>query len=64
MVVEALLVCSDHVCAASFEARGRLPEVETLSCECGCALQVLGWPHPLTGRPARAMVLTLVALDS
>ena len=44
-VLVARLVCSDARCAAEFEARGdTLAELDTLGCDCGCALQVLGWP--------------------
>lgn len=41
----ARLICSDEACADAFEARAAtLAELDALACECGCALQVLGWP--------------------
>ncbi len=52
-MVRALLICSDGDCAETFEAYGELAELESLACECGCALAVWwvedelcqdGWP--------------------
>jgi hypothetical protein len=41
----ARLLCSDPACAAGFEARApTLHELETLACDCGCALEICGWP--------------------
>ena len=40
----ALLVCSDDGCDEVIEAYGPLEELEALACECGCALQIVGWP--------------------
>ena len=37
----AKLICSDGDCAEEFEAWGTLEELETLACDCGCALEVL-----------------------
>lgn len=37
----ALLICSDDDCTDEFEAWGTLEELETLACECGCALQLI-----------------------
>jgi hypothetical protein len=37
----ARLICSDDVCDEAFEAWGTLEELETLACDCGCALQIL-----------------------
>jgi hypothetical protein len=37
----ALLICSDEDCAHEAETWGMLEELETLACDCGCALQVL-----------------------
>jgi hypothetical protein len=37
----ALLICSDGDCTDAFEAWGSLEELETLACDCGCALHVL-----------------------
>ena len=46
-MVHALLVCSEEECTEVFEAYGPLEEVEALACECGCALEVIGWPDPV-----------------
>jgi hypothetical protein len=41
----ARLICSDPACTAEAEARATtLAELETVACDCGCALEVLGWP--------------------
>ena len=40
-MVFALLVCSDDDCTDTFEAWGTLEELETLACDCGCALQLI-----------------------
>jgi hypothetical protein len=38
----ARLICSDEDCTEEVELEGAtLAEVETLACECGCALHVL-----------------------
>jgi hypothetical protein len=37
----ALLICSDGDCGDSFEAWGTLDDLETLACDCGCALQLI-----------------------
>jgi hypothetical protein len=45
-VLIARLICSDTDCAERVTAEARsLRELETLACEeCGCALEILGWP--------------------
>jgi hypothetical protein len=37
----ALLICSDEACAEERETWGTLEELESLACDCGCALQIL-----------------------
>ena len=37
----AALICCDDDCTDVFEAYGTLEELETLACDCGCALQVI-----------------------
>ena len=37
----AALICCDEDCTDVFEAYGSLEELETLACDCGCALQVI-----------------------
>jgi hypothetical protein len=44
----ARLICSDPTCAEPVEAVAlTLEELEALACDCGCALQMLGWPDVL-----------------
>ncbi|HSD76112.1 MAG TPA: hypothetical protein VLA98_01860 [Solirubrobacteraceae bacterium] len=44
----ARLICSDEACAERFEAAAAtLAELVALACDCGCALQVLGWPDSI-----------------
>ena len=41
----ARLICSDEGCAAEVAAEAAtLRELETLACDCGCALELIGWP--------------------
>ncbi|MDX6437637.1 MAG: hypothetical protein QOF45_220 [Gaiellaceae bacterium] len=40
-MVYALLVCSENDCTDEFEAWGTLEEVESLACDCGCALELM-----------------------
>jgi hypothetical protein len=60
-MVRAVLFCSDDDCTAVFEAYGELEEVERLACECGCGLQVLGWPEPVGNGRGAELELTLIA---
>jgi len=44
-VLVARLICSDPACTAEAEARAAtLAELEAVACDCGCSLEVLGWP--------------------
>ena len=44
-MLAARLYCSNPACAAGALAEGRaVPELESLSCECGCGLAVIAWP--------------------
>jgi hypothetical protein len=47
----ARLVCSEAACAGHvLEVDATtLAELETLACECGCALHVIAWPDVLDG---------------
>ena len=47
----ARLVCSEAVCAGHVLEihAATLAELETLACECGCALHVIAWPDVLEG---------------
>jgi hypothetical protein len=41
----ARLVCSDPACVEEIARESAtLRELETLICECGCALEIVGWP--------------------
>ena len=41
----ARLICSDEGCAAEVAAESAtLAELETLACECGCGLAIVGFP--------------------
>ena len=42
-MVHVRLICSNPGCAEEYEAFGRSEELEALSCECGCALEIIGW---------------------
>jgi hypothetical protein len=44
--VRALLFCSHEGCDAVYEALGELAEIETLACDCGCGLAVVGFAEP------------------
>jgi hypothetical protein len=50
----AALICCDDDCTDVFEAYGSLEELETLACDCGCALQIISIseaePDPVPGR--------------
>ncbi len=44
-VFVARLICSDQDCAeTSTVEAATLRELELLACECGCALEIIGWP--------------------
>lgn len=46
LVFVARLICSDVACAEEVTAEAaRAPELERLICDCGCALEILGWPE-------------------
>ena len=47
MLYRALLFCSDDDCTEVFEAHGTLEELESLACDCGCGLQIVGPPEPV-----------------
>lgn len=53
MVYTAVLICSDDACTDRFEAYGSLAELEALACDCGCALQIVGWAEPVGSRDTR-----------
>jgi D-serine deaminase-like pyridoxal phosphate-dependent protein len=57
----ARLICSDADCAEEVTAEAaRAPELEQLICDCGCALEILGWPD-WVDEPAEVVALRVVA---
>ena len=49
----ARLVCSDPGCAEEIAGdAATLRELDALICECGCALEVIGWPDVAGRVPA------------
>ena len=41
----ARLICSDMECAEELTAESAdAAELETLLCDCGCTLEIIGWP--------------------
>lgn len=58
----ARLACSDERCPEELELfADRLEELETLSCDCGCALEVVGWADAIDDGEALAVVLAAAA---
>jgi hypothetical protein len=56
-VLIARLICSDPECAARVtEEAATLRELETLACECGCALEIIGWPDVVEEESAAVVV--------
>lgn len=54
----ARLVCSDPACAEAIAGEtATLGELETLLCDCGCALEVIGWPDVAAEPLAQIIVL-------
>ena len=54
-MLAARLYCSNPACAAGALAEGRLPELDSLSCECGCGLAVIAWPDRVEIEGVRAV---------
>lgn len=58
----ARLICSDQSCAEELDVYAAdLAELESLGCDCGCALQVLGWVDSVEDDEAYAVVLAAAA---
>ena len=56
----ARLICSDEACAAEALAEAHtLAELDTLVCDCGCALAIVGWPDHLDDPAVTAAVIPL-----
>ena len=62
LMYSARLVCSDEACAeeVTLEA-ATLAELETLICDCGCALEVIGWPDVAAEPLAEVIMLRVQA---
>ncbi len=61
-MVIGLLVCSDEDCTEVFEAVGTVEELLALACDCGCGLELIGWPESVEpGRTERLSVIPLPA---
>jgi hypothetical protein len=53
----ARLICSDPDCAAEAAEEARtIRELESLGCDCGCALTIIGWPDWIDA-PAEVVAL-------
>ena len=58
----ARLVCSDPGCAEELVAQAAtLRELESLLCDCGCALELVGWPEVAAERLAQVILLRVGA---
>lgn len=58
----ARLICSDPDCTAEAEARaGTLADLETLACDCGCSLEVIGWPDADDAADGGGLEVVLIA---
>jgi hypothetical protein len=56
----ARLVCSDPGCAEEIAAEtATLAELEALVCDCGCSLEVIGWPDVAAERLAQVIMLRI-----
>ena len=53
----ARLVCSDPLCAEEIAGEtATLSELDALFCDCGCALEVIGWPD-VAAEPLAQVIL-------
>jgi hypothetical protein len=60
VMYSARLVCSDPACAQEIAAEtATLAEFDALVCECGCALEVVGWPD-VAAEPLAQVILLRV----
>ena len=56
----ARLICSDPDCAEEQTAEAAtVAELEALACECGCTLEIVGWPDWADDEIAEAIVVRL-----
>ena len=60
VMYSARLVCTDPSCAEEIAAEtATLGELDSLLCECGCALEVVGWPD-VEAEPLAQVILLRV----
>jgi hypothetical protein len=60
VMYSAQLVCTDPACAEEIAAEtATLRELEALVCDCGCALEVVGWPD-VEAEPLAQVILLRV----
>jgi hypothetical protein len=53
----ARLFCSDDGCGVEIVTEAAtLRELETLICDCGCALEPIAWPDHVAGEPVAAVI--------
>jgi hypothetical protein len=56
----ARLACPDADCVEELIAEAEtVAELEALACECGCALEIVGWPDWSDDELAEAIILHL-----
>jgi hypothetical protein len=56
----ARLICSDPSCAEEQSAEvATVAELDALACECGCALEIIGWPDWAEDALADAIIVRL-----
>jgi len=54
----ARLICSDQACAVAHEVEAAtVAELERMACDCGCVLEIVGWPDWM--EPRRSVVIAL-----
>jgi hypothetical protein len=53
----ARLVCSDDDCPDELEVYAdSLEELEMLSCDCGCTMEIVGWADSVEHEPVRVVM--------
>jgi hypothetical protein len=58
-IVEARFICSDGDCDAEGIVIGPLEELDSLGCDCGAALQIIGWPVRPERETGRDLIIWL-----
>ncbi|HVE67097.1 MAG TPA: hypothetical protein VNB64_00815 [Solirubrobacteraceae bacterium] len=60
-MVHALLACHDTDCTTVYEAYGPLEELESLACDCGCALGIVRYLGEPDTAPSAVELIRLAA---